>query len=441
MTHIIFKSIRVVNPDTNFDQISDVTIKDGKILSIIKVVNVNTSNKKDNAILYDCTDLTMAPGITDIRVNLGKSENIEAIQKIAVQNGITSMVVLPNQTPRLDNPSIIDHLHRQSENPVLPLIKAYGAATKDIDGLEMAELGLMSEMGAVGFTNGNISIKNSLVMRRLMSYAAMINQPIIQHAEDPDLSGLNEASTNSIKGEMNESETSTRLGLIGIPSCAEVIIIERDLRLAELTGVHYHVAHVSTKEAVDVIRNAKKRGLKITCDTAPPYFCLNETSLLNYDTAFKLSPPLRTEDDRLAVIEGIKDGTIDAIASDHRSRSKDTKAQPFSAASIGASGIETLFLLTLELVHKNIISLNKALAMITTKPAKLLKIEAPSLKEKEDATFFIFDDRTINKITQEHMQTSPTPFDGRSVKGRVIGTFIKGRLAYIHEELNQKLIK
>ena len=229
MTHIIFKSIRVVNPDTNFDQISDVTMKDGKILSIIKVVNVNTSNKKDNAILYDCTDLTMAPGITDIRVNLGKSENIEAIQKIAVQNGITSMVVLPNQTPRLDNPSIIDHLHRQAENPVLPLIKAYGAATKDIDGLEMAELGLMSEMGAVGFTNGNISIKNSLVMRRLMSYAAMINQPIIQHAEDPDLSGLNEASTNSIKGEMNESETSTRLGLIGIPSCAEVIIIERDL--------------------------------------------------------------------------------------------------------------------------------------------------------------------------------------------------------------------
>ena len=150
----------------------------------------------------------------------------------------------------------------------------------------------------------------------------------------------------------------------------ERFFVDRDFRLAELTGVHYHVAHVSTKEAVDVIRHAKKRGLKITCDTAPPYFCLNETHLSSYNTAFKLSPPLRTEDDRLAIIEAIKDGTIDAIASDHRSRSKDTKIQPFSAASVGATGIETLFLLTLELVHKNIISLNKAISMITINPAK-----------------------------------------------------------------------
>ena len=274
-----------------------------------------------------------------------------------------------------------------------------------------------------------------------MSYAAMINQPIIQHAEDADLSGLSEASTTSIKGEMNEGEISTRLGLIGIPSCAEVIIIERDIRLAELTGVHYHVAHVSTREAVNVIRYAKKRGVKITCDTAPPYFCLNETALIGYDTAFKISPPLRSEDDRLAIVEGIKDGTIDAIASDHRARSKDTKIQPFSAASVGACGIETLFLLTLELVHKKIINISKALSMITINPAKLLKIEKPSVQENKDATFFIFNEKISNKINQKELNTSPTPFNGRVVKGKILGTFIKGHASFIDQTFNERIIK
>lgn len=441
MKQTIFKSIRVINPATNYDQISDVFIKNSKIISIKKNIDVNVVNKDNDFVVYDCTGLIMAPGIVDMRVNLGKSENIRLVQEIAVQHGITSMVVLPNQTPRLDNPSIIDHLYRQSQNDLLPEIRAYGAATKGVNGLEMTEMGLMSEIGAIGFTNGNISIKNSLVMRRVMSYAAMINQPVIQHAEDEDLSGLNEASTTSIRGEMNEGEISTRLGLIGIPSCAEVIIVERDIRLAELTGVHYHVAHVSTKEAVDVIRHAKKRGLKITCDTAPPYFCLNETVLSSYNTAFKLSPPLRTEDDRLAIIEAIKDGTIDAIASDHRSRSKDTKIQPFSAASVGATGIETLFLLTLELVQKNIISLNKAISMITINPAKLLKLKKPELQEDKDATFFIFKDKIIDKIKQKEFKNIPTPFDGRAVTFKVLGTFIKGNCSYIHELLHEKLIK
>ena len=441
MTQIIFKSIRVINPATSFDEVSDVIVKKNKIVSILKNVNSDTLVKKDKTIIYNCNGLSMAPGIIDMRVNLGKTENLELTQKIAVQHGITSMVILPNQTPRLDDPSIIDHLHRQSENDRLPLVKVYGAATKDYEGLEMAELGLMSEIGAVGFTNGNISIKNSLVMRRIMSYAAMINQPIIQHAEDADLSGLSEASTTSIKGEMNEGETSTRLGLIGIPSCAEVMIIERDLRLAELTGVHYHVAHVSTREAVDVIRHAKKRGMKITCDTAPPYFSLNETALKGYDTAFKISPPLRSEYDRLAIVEGIRDGTIDAIASDHRARSKDTKIQPFTAASVGACGIETLFLLTLELVHKNIINIIKALSMITINPAKLLKIEKPSVQENKDATFFIFNENITNKINQKEMKTSPTPFDGRVVKGKILGTFIKGHASFIDQTFNERIIK
>jgi len=413
MAYSIFKSIKVVNPEIDVSDIFDVIIEDNKINAIVKNFDEVILSDKNPITFYNCNGLTMAPGLVDMRVNIGKTENLKLTQKVASENGITSMVLLPNQTPKLNNPSIIDHIQRQSEDPSLPKVWVYGAATKDDQSLQMCELGLMAELGAVGFTNGNKSIKNSLVLRRVMSYAQMINRPIIQHAEDEDLSGLNQASTTSIRGEMNEGEVSTRLGLIGIPSCAEVIMIERDIRLAKLTGVHYHVAHVSTRDGIDVIRKAKKEGVKITCDTAPPYFALNETELLSYNTAFKLSPPLRCEDDRLAVIEGIQDGTIDAIASDHRSRSNDTKIQPFSAASIGASGIETLFLLTLELVHKKIIDLNKAVS----------------------------DENAIGKIDKNNLKTSPTPFHGRKTSGKVLGTFINGHATYIHKDLEEKIKK
>ena len=441
MTYTIFKSIKLLNPATNLNEILDVVIHKNKIFSISKDFHTEVLKQNNQIDIYDCDGLTMTPGIIDMRVNIGKTENLVSTQKIAAENGITSMVILPNQTPKLNNPSIIDHIKRQSENTKLPKVNVYGAATKDDQGLEMSEIGLMSEMGAIGFTNGNKSIKNSLVMRRLMSYAAMINRPIIQHAEDDDLSGLNKASTTLINGEMNEGEISTRLGLIGIPSCAEVIIIERDIRLAKLTGVNYHVAHVSTRDSINVIREAKKAGLKITCDTAPPYFSLNETSLLSYNTAFKLSPPLRIEDDRLAVIEGIQDGTIDAIASDHRARSKDTKVQPFSAASIGASGIETLFVMTLELVHKKIIDLNKAISLLTTNPANVLNMKKPSLEKDELAEFIIFDENFPDMINQNNLKTNPTPFDLRKINGKILGTFINGQAAYISQMFKDKIIK
>ena len=441
MTHSIFKSIKLINPATNFNQKVNVVIQNEKIISISKNLNLEKFNKDNQTIIYDCEGLTMSPGIFDMRVNIGKTENLKFTQITAAESGITSMAILPNQTPKLNNPSIIDHIKRQSEDINLPKVMVYGAATKDLNSLEMSEIGLMSEMGAIGFTNGNKSIKNSLVMRRLMSYAAMINRPIIQHAEDEDLSGLNQASTTSIRGEMNEGEISTRLGLIGIPACAEVIMIERDIRLAKLTGAHYHVAHVSTRDAVNVIREAKKSGLNITCDTAPPYFSLNESKLLTYNTAFKLSPPLRSEDDRLAIIEGIQDGTIDAIASDHRARSKDTKVQPFSAASVGASGIETLFSITLDLVHKKIIDINKAISFLTINPAKILGIDSPSLEEEKVADFIVFDENEPHTIKQENLKTSPTPFDGKKIHGKILATYINGQVAFMNQIFKNKIIQ
>ena len=441
MTHTIFKSIKLINPATNFNQKVNVVLQNETIISISKDLNLEKINKDNETIIYDCEGLTMSPGIFDMRVNIGKTENLKFTQITAAESGITSMVILPNQTPKLNNPSIIDHIKNKSEDINLPKVMVYGAATKDLNGLEMSEIGLMSEMGAIGFTNGNKSIKNSLVMRRLMSYATMINRPIIQHAEDEDLSGLNQASTTSIRGEMNEGEISTRLGLIGIPACAEVIMIERDIRLAKLTGAHYHVAHVSTRDAVNVIREAKKSGLNITCDTAPPYFSLNESKLLTYNTAFKLSPPLRSEDDRLAIIEGIQDGTIDAIASDHRARSKDTKVQPFSAASVGASGIETLFSITLDLVHKKIIDINKAISFLTINPAKILGIDSPSLEEEKVADFIVFDENESHTIKQENLKTSPTPFDGKKIHGKILATYINGQVAFMNQIFKNKIIQ
>jgi len=193
MAYTIFKSINVLNPRTNFDEKSNVVIENNKIISISKKINLKTFTNHKSVTIYDGNGLTISPGLMDMRVNLGKTENLKLTQKVALENGVTSIVILPNQTPKLNTPSIIDHIYKQSENTMLPKVNVYGAATKDDAGLEMSELGLMSEMGAVGFTNGNKSIKNSLVMRRLMSYAEMINRPIIQHAEDQDLSGINQA--------------------------------------------------------------------------------------------------------------------------------------------------------------------------------------------------------------------------------------------------------
>ena len=234
---------------------------------------------------------------------------------------------------------------------------------------------------------------------------------------------------------MNEGEVSTRLGLVGIPSCAEVMIVERDLRLAELTGVHYHVSNVSTKETVEVIKRAKLNGIKITCDTSPPYFSLNELELSTYDTSFKLSPPLRNEEDRIAIQNAIFDDTIDIITSDHKPMSNDTKILPFTSASTGASGIETLLPLTLNLLNKSDVSIMNILKKITLNPSKLLKVEIPKIKSNEKANFIIFDPNEQYLINKDSLQTSPTPFHGRPVQGKNYMSMMNGEIVFDNLDL------
>ena len=314
----------------------------------------------------DVAGLCLAPGFVDMRVQLREpgAEHMESIEsggRAAAAGGITTMVALPNTDPPVDDVSVVEFLARRAREVKLAKIHTYAAATKGLKGRELTEIGLLAANGAVGFTDGVKAVADALVMRRLLSYARSFDQLVIQHPEEPSLAAA---------GEVTEGEIATRLGLPAITPIAELIMVERDLRLVEITGARYHVAHVSTEAAIDAIRKAKAAGLPVTCDTAPPYFALNETAIGDYRTFAKLSPPLRAESDRRAVVEGLRDGTIDAIASDHAPWDQDSKRLPFSSAAFGIVGLETLLPLSLELYHNRHMRLIDVLRRLTVRTGR-----------------------------------------------------------------------
>ncbi|MCG8548013.1 MAG: dihydroorotase, partial [Alphaproteobacteria bacterium] len=299
----------------------------------------------------------------------------------------------------------------------------YGSVTRGLKGTELTEMGLLSEAGALAFTDGVRAVSDALVMRRALSYAKGFGLTVVQHPEEPNLAR---------DGAMNEGEIATRLGIPGIPVEAEVMMIERDLRLVELTGGRYHAAHLSTAAAVDAIRDAKKRGLPVTCDTAPPYFALNETAVGDYRTFAKVSPPLRGEDDRRAIVDGLADGTIDAIASDHAPHDQDSKRLPFDLAECGAVGLETLLPLAMELVHNGALSLLDMLAKVSRNPAALMGLPCGRLRRGAPADLVLFDPDKPWQIAEESLRSKSknTPYDGRPVQGRVLRTVVDGRTVF-----------
>ncbi len=404
---------------------SDIYIKNNLIEKIGKDLKKTVKEKVE---IVNCKDLLISPGLVDMRVNIGDpgsehKETIKSASKSASSGGITSMVCMPNTNPPIDQAAIIQSIQRKARTVALAKIFCTGCITRESKGREICELHLMKESGAVGFTDGNKSIENTRVMRKALSYAKSFNGLIIQHAEEPNLSK---------DGNANEGEISTRMGLSSIPSFAEVMIIERDLWLVRDTMCRYHVSHISTKESVDAIRKAKIEGLPVTCDTSPPYFILNEFSLENYRTFAKLSPPLRTEEDRLAIIEGLKDGTIDAITSDHTPHDQDAKRLPFAQAAFGGVGLETLLPLSLSLHKNNLLKLEELMPLLTSNPAKILGLEIGSLKEKSDADLIVFDPKKSWKVDTENFfsKSKNSPFDGMLVEGKNVMTFIRGRLVY-----------
>ena len=422
MNRLLIRGARLLDPASGLDAPGDLLIEGAKIAAIGGTIAAADTE------MVAAEGLCLAPGLVDMRVQLREpgAEHMESIEsggQAAAAGGVTTMVALPNTEPPVDDVSVVEFLARRAREVRLAKIHTYAAATKGLTGRHLTEMGLLSANGAVGFTDGTKAIADALVMRRVLSYARTFDLLVVQHPEEPGLAGA---------GEVNEGEIATRLGLAAIPPAAEVIMIERDLRLVEITGARYHAAHLSTAAGVEAIRRAKAQGLPVTCDTAPPYFALNENAIGDYRTFAKVSPPLRSEWDRRAVVDGLADGTIDAIASDHAPWDQDSKRLPFSSAAYGIVGLETLLPLSLALYHNRHMSLLDVIARLTSNPAQILRLPVGRLAMGAPADLVLFDPDLAWRVCTDDFRSKSknAPFDGRPVQGRVIRTIVDGRTIF-----------
>lgn len=350
-------------------------------------------------------------------------ETIASAVQAASAGGITTLAVLPDSAPAIDDPALVHFLRARGEESGALSILPYGALTRGCLGEEMAELGLLRDAGAVAFGDGRRAIARTRLMRLALSYTRNMGAPVVQHAEDPSLAA---------GGVATEGELATRLGLPGIPAAAEAIMVARDLRLAELTSGRLHFAHVSTAESLALIRQAKSRGIAVTCDTAPPYFDLNETAIGAYRSYARLSPPLRHENDRRAIVAALADGTIDAVASDHQPLDADDTQLPYAQCPPGGTGLATLLAITLAQHHSGNITLPQAVALLTSRPAAVFGLAAGTLRRGAAADLVLFDPDRAWQIRAGELpgKAQNTPFDGRAVEGQVIATIKAGRKVF-----------
>lgn len=419
----LFTGVRLLDPGAGLDQQGDLLVRDGLIADFGPGLG-----RPDGVSLVASEGAVLCPGLVDMRAALGEPgyeyrETIASAAEAAAAGGITTLAALPDTLPAIDDPALVRLLRARGEETGSLTILPYGAVTTGCRGEDMAELGLLREAGAVAFTDGSRAIAPARLMRQALSYARGFGARIVQHPEDPSLAR---------GGAATEGELATRLGLPGIPAAAEAILVARDIRLAALTGGAVHFAHISTAEALDLIRKAKADGIAVTCDTAPPYFDLNETAIGEFRTYAKLSPPLRREADRLAVVAALADGTIDAVASDHQPRDADDKRQPFAQATPGGSGLATLLAVTLAQVHAGKLSLAVAIELLTARPARILGIASGRLARGAIADICLFHPERIWQVESGKLpgKAQNTPFDGRALEGMVLGTWKAGRRVF-----------
>lgn len=420
---LVVTGARLLDPASGLDATGGLLVIDGRIAEVGP--QVRAGDGPADAELVDGRGLCLAPGLVDMRVRLGEpgaehKERIETGARAAAAGGVTTMAVLPDTEPPIDDPAMVEFVARRARQVRLAKVYPYAAVTKGLAGHQLAELGLLKAAGAVAFTDGDHAVADARVMRRALAYASFCDALIVQHPEEPSLAA---------GGMMNEGAVASRLGLAGIPPAAEAIMVGRDLRLLELTGGRLHVAHVSTAAAIAAIRDAKARGLRVTCETAPHYVALNELEVEGYRTFAKVSPPLRAEADRLAVVEGLRDGTIDVIASDHAPQDQDSKRLPFAQAAFGVIGVQTMLPVVMSLVHERRMTLLDLLRTMTSAPAAILGLDAGSLRIGAAADLVLFDPEAPAKITEAGLLSlaKNTAFEGRLVQGRVVRTLVDGR--------------
>ena len=421
-----FLNANIIDPGNSLDEIGGLIINEaGKIEAVGKKVNKNNIPSREKDI--DLKEKYIFPGLVDMRVFVGEpgyeyKENFRTLSNAALSGGVTSVVTMPNTDPIIDNVSIVDFLKRRGRDKSKINIFPTASLTKNLEGTNMTEFGLLQKKGIIGFTDGLKTIQNTRLMSRIMNSAYDLNSLIIQHAEDFDLSE---------NGMMNDGIISTKLGLQGIPDVAEKIIIERDLALLEEYRCRYHISQLSSSKSVSVIEE-KKQFLKFSCGVSINNLSLNENDIGDFKTFLKLSPPLRTEDDRLALVEGLNKKTIDVIVSDHKPEDEEQKRLTFAQAATGSSGIETLLSLSLELFHNGSVKLNTIIEALTSKPAEILKINKGNLSVGNDADFCIVD---INKpliVKKENLlsKSKNTSIENKKLQGKVTNTFVNGEELY-----------
>ena len=418
---------RIIDPKNQMDEIGGLIIDiNGKIKAVGK--KVANGNLPTGAEKIDLKRQILIPGIVDMRVFVGEpgyeyKENFRTLSNAALSGGVTSVVSMPNTSPVIDNVSMVDFLKRRGRDKAKINIYPAASLTKNIEGKQMTEFGLLKRKGIIAFTDGLKTVQNPQVMSRIMNYAGESGALIMQHAEDNILSA---------GGLINEGEISTRLGLKGIPSLAEKIIVERDLSFLEEYHCRYHISQISSEKTLSTIKRAKEEGKIFSTGVSINNLSLNENDIGDFRTFLKLSPPLRTEQDRLSLINAIDEGLIEVIVSDHKPEDEESKRLTFAQAATGATGIETLLPLALELFHNDSLKLNKIIAPITSNPAKILGIDKGSLQIGRDADLCVVD---INKpwvVNKDELlsKSKNTPIEDRKLQGQIIKTFIKGEMAF-----------
>ncbi len=419
---VAYVNARLVDPESGRDE-PGALLSDGRLIADLGP-RLFQGGVPDGIEVVDCHGKLLTPGLVDMHVHFREpghehKETLATGSRAAAAGGVTTVACMPNTDPVIDDVALVHFIERRARETAIVKVHPIAAITRGLKGEELAEMGLLQEAGALAFSDDGMPVHDSRVMRRALSYSTMFGALIVQHAEDPRLSGC---------GCMNEGETATRLGLPGIPNASEVVIVERDIRLVEITGARYHVAHISTGDAVDAVRRAKARGLPVSAEAAPHHFVLNETAVGDYLTFAKMAPPLRSEADRQAVIEGLKDGTIDAIATDHAPHDTDSKRLPFAHAANGVVGLETMLPLALDLYRARHMSLRDVLATMTVRPARLLGLDCGRLVKGAPADLAVIDpDRSwrVDALTFQS-KSKNTPFDGRDMRGLALRTVVGG---------------
>ena len=417
-----FINANIVDPYNSLNENGGLIIgEDGKIEGIGKKVNTNNIPSREKYV--DLNGKYIFPGIVDMRVFVGEpgyeyKENFKTLSNAALSGGVTSVVTMPNTDPVIDNVSIVDFLKRRGRDKAKINIYPCASLTVNTDGSNMTEFGLLQNKGIIAFTDGIKTIQNTRIMSRIMNSAKDLNSLILQHAEDFELSQ---------NGMINDGIIATKLGLQGIPEMAEIIIIERDLTLLESIKCRYHISQLSSAKSVEIIKNRKKNN-NFSCGVSINNLSLNENDIGDFKTFLKLSPPLRTEEDRISLVKGLSDETIDVIVSDHKPEDEEQKRLTFAQAETGASGIETLLSLSLELYHNGSVKLETIIKALTSNPAKILNIDKGNLSIGNDADFCIVD---LNKpwiVKQEKLysKSKNTSIENKKLQGKVTNTFVKG---------------